>query len=217
MIDFPAMPPRPRFSRDGVRVLALFDGAAMAMEALALADIPVREYVGIENDATARALADFRYPDLISRPCHDVREFAGETMRRAGRFDLVIGGPPCVGVSSANTSLRGSAKLWESESALVVEFVRIAEASGGMFLCENVASMSEANAGEYSRLLGSDYVELNQAAFGAQHRERLFWWGGATEWFGRGGITPPQKWSREVFRRCVGEGRGRGGAGGQAL
>lgn len=78
----------------------------------------------------------------------DIREFAGVP----GRFDGVIGGPPCQGFSCANAFRNDSEhKSVQHSRAMLVEFARVvAECSPAWWLCENVPAVPDVRVPGYA-------------------------------------------------------------------
>ena len=95
---------------------------------------------------------------------------------------LVVAGFPCKGLSSANI---GGAGLQNKDSVLLFELVRLLGELRDVlsikvrFLAECVASMSEAERVECSRLLGCAPVVVDASWISHCRRERLYW----GDWF----------------------------------
>ena len=102
-------------------------------------------FPGIDLFGRAFAAAGFcvvRGPDLITGD--DIRDFRG----LLGKFDGIIGGPPCQGCSSANNA-RGDADHPSvvTSRACLREFVRVVvECKPTWFLCENVPEVPDVRA-----------------------------------------------------------------------
>jgi len=152
------------------RVLSLFDGAAMAHEAILRSGIASQRYItyfASEIDPYASAVAEARISYYQNRG--DVRLISGYTF---SGYDLLIGGSPCTNLSSA-----GNGKGLEGDqSSLFWEFVRIKnEGKFKYFLLENVASMKTKDRYRMSEAMGCQPIRINSNLFGAQNRDRLYW------------------------------------------
>lgn len=103
-----------------------------------------------------------RGPDLLWGG--DIRRFHPP----AGKFDGVIGGPPCPAFSSAANIARAAGKNVKAD--LIPEFSRVVtEARPAWWLMENVA-------GAYAPFPDSHVCRLdNRWVGGVQHRIRCFW------------------------------------------
>ena len=186
-------------------VISLCDGISLARDSLRCAGITCDKYIGVEIEEEARKISDWRcatdgMPPVI-RPVNDIRKFRRRQIAAAfnkGESVLIIAGIPCTERSLANKYHTGAGRVGEgTQSGLIRDFARIlkacrARAARVEFIVENVPSAPEANQ-FYDTMLGVVAVEVNAAAFGAQHRNRLFW----ASWH----ITPPRReeWSKEVF------------------
>ena len=188
-------------------LVSLFDGAGGAYDSALAAGLRPSAHVAVEINPVARKFADWRAQKKgwlpARRPVNDVREATAKNLLKGlpdGKV-LVCAGVPCNSRSMANTTRRGAERTAEhTESGLVREFARVLaelQATGReiKFVVENVPSAVEADA-EFNRILGVEPIEVNAAAFGAQHRRRLFW--------ANFGITPRDKptvqWSSKTFR-----------------
>lgn len=154
---------------NNLKVLSLFDGISCGLVALDRVQIPVKEYHSCEVDKSAL---------LVSRKNHgsriiqhgDVTKFKVEQ-----EFDLLIGGSPCQGFSTA-----GLAKGFEDpRSKLFWEYIRILQEClvlnpNVKFLLENV-SMKKEWINIISTELGVTPVCINSALISAQLRKRLYW------------------------------------------
>lgn len=150
-----------------MKVLSLFDGISSGRLALERAGIPVEKYYASEIDKYAIQIAQKNYPDTIqigdiTNVCFS--EYAGE-------IDLIIGGSPCQGFSTAGQGLNFD----DPRSKLFFEFVRaIKIIKPKYFLLENVKMKKEWQ-DIISEQLGVAPVEINSALVSAQNRVRLYW------------------------------------------
>lgn len=113
-----------------MRVLSLFDGISCGMAALERAGIQADEYIAYEIDKNAIKVSKSNYPQIVH--CGDV---TAEDFRKYKGFDLLIGGSPCQGFSSAGKGLNFD----DPRSRLFFEFVRaLKEVQPEYFLLENV-------------------------------------------------------------------------------
>lgn len=88
-------------------------------------------------------------------------------------FDMLVGGSPCQGLSSANITRR---HLADERSRLFYAYLQILRyKKPKYFLLENVASMSKDARNIISKLLGVEPIEINSSLVSAQNRKRLYW------------------------------------------
>jgi len=154
-----------------MRVLSLFDGMGCGYEALKRADIAVSEYHAYEVDKHAIQIAKKNHPDIIH---HGEINFMTDFKQFEG-FDLLIGGSPCQGFSSAGKGLNFS----DPRSQLFFEFVRAKrEMKPKYFMLENV-KMKKEWLDIISEQMGVQPVCINSALVSAQNRVRYYWcnWG----------------------------------------
>ena len=190
-----------------MNLVSLFDGCAGAMDSALAAGLRPAAHVAVEIDPVARKLADWRAQKngwlAARRPVNDVREATAKNLLEGmppGEI-LLVGGVPCQTRSRANTAFRGAGRVAENtESGLVHEFARVLaelRAAGRevKFVVENVPSAAAADA-EFNRILGVSPILVNAAAFGAQHRQRLFW----SNCLIRPRDKPTAEWSAKTFR-----------------
>lgn len=149
-----------------MHVLSLFDGIGCGRVALDRANIPVTSYYASEVYRHAIAVAKHHYPDVIH--VGDVCTVRADSLPR---IDLLIGGSPCQGFSSAGKGLNFS----DPRSALFFEFVRILkDTQPRYFLFENVP-MRPAWQDTISDALGVAPIGINSKLMSAQDRKRLYW------------------------------------------
>lgn len=169
-----------------ITVLSLFDGMSCWRLALERVWIPVRSYYASEIDKYAIEVSENNRPDVIQ--VGDVREIRvksdikatgivrrpdGDTNVYVGDngLDLLIGGSPCQGFSSAGKGLN----FEDHRSKLFFEFVRILnEAKPKFFLLENVKMKKERQNVISEHLFGIQPVEIDSALLSAQRRKRLY-------------------------------------------
>lgn len=149
-----------------MKVLSLFDGISCGKVALERAGIQVEEYVAYEIDKSAIQISKKNYPEIVQRgdvTKADFTEFKG--------FDLVMGGSPCQGFSTAGKQLN----FEDPRSKLFFEFKRaIDEVKPKYFLLENV-KMKKEYENIISEYLGVEPIEINSSLVSAQNRKRLYW------------------------------------------
>lgn len=149
-----------------MNVLSLFDGMSCAQIALERAKIPVENYFASEVDKYAIKIAQKNYPDTIQ--LGDIRNLKSENLPK---IDLLIGGSPCQGFSSAGKGLNFD----DPRSKLFFEFVRILkEVKPKYFLLENVRMKNEWR-DIISEFIGCDPIEINSALVSGQSRRRFYW------------------------------------------
>lgn len=150
-----------------MRVLSLFDGCSCARLALSSLGIPCDYYVS-EIDRYAQIVSDSNFADI-----YRLGDINNIDFRSLGKFDLVIGGSPCTDMTINKRNRKG---LAGDQSSLFYKFLEAVEIiRPTYFLLENVASMSNANKEEISRLMGVTPVNINSSLLTAQLRNRLYW------------------------------------------
>lgn len=154
-----------------MRVLSLFDGMGCGYEALKRAGIAVTEYHAFEVDKYAIQIAKKNHPNIIH---HGEINFMTDFKRFKG-FDLLIGGSPCQGFSSAGKGLNFS----DQRSQLFFEFVRAKrDMKPKYFMLENV-KMKKEWLDIISKHMEVQPICINSALVSAQNRVRYYWcnWG----------------------------------------
>lgn len=150
-----------------MRVLSLFDGIAGARLSLDRAGLDYDEYIGVEINEKARAIADFNYD--ISRPCHDVKDI--DAARKIGKVDLMIAGFPCQPFTPSGR-LKGFS---DERGGLYREMLRWREiCNPDYWLFENVVPPAT-NANILNNDIGTRFITANSKFYGAQNRKRAFW------------------------------------------
>lgn len=152
-----------------IKVLSLFDGISCGLVALDRAGIEVAEYHTSEVDKNAILISDKNHGNRITKR-GDVTNLS-----ISEHFDLMIGGSPCQGFSTA-----GYGKGFDDpRSKLFWEYVRILEECKAInpkikFLLENVR-MKKEWLDIISNTLGCEPVFINSSEVSAQSRPRFYW------------------------------------------
>jgi DNA (cytosine-5)-methyltransferase 3A len=155
-----------------MKVLSLFDGIACGMVALERAGINVDTYYASEIDKNAIAVSQKNYPNIVR--LGDITKWR-EWDIDWSQIDLLIGGSPCQGFSTAGKQLNFD----DPRSKLFFEFVDIlnyvkSKNSNVKFLFENV-KMSNPIRIAIDQSLGVKSFSITSSLFTAQNRERLYW------------------------------------------
>ena len=155
-----------------MKVLSLFDGISCGMVALERAGIKVDVYFASEIDKNAIAISQKNYPNIVR--IGDVTKWQ-EWDIEWGEIDLLIGGSPCQGFSTAGKQLNFN----DERSKLFFEFVNIlnhikSKNANIKFLFENV-KMSNPIRIAINEMLETWSFSINSSLFSAQNRERLYW------------------------------------------
>lgn len=149
-----------------MNVLSLFDGISCGMLALLRAGIPVTSYYASEIDKHCIKVATRHFPGIIQ--LGDIKNWRTWNI---GKPDLIIGGPPCQGLSDGGR--RGG--LQDERSALFWDFADILDFyKPQYFLMENV-DMRASWLDIISGRLGVKPAKINSSLFSAQHRQRQYW------------------------------------------
>lgn len=179
-----------------IRVLSLFDGMSCGQIALRDLGIPIEVYYASEIDKFAIQQTQLNFPDTVQ--LGDVRNIDVDRLCENGEIDLLIGGSPCVNLSTAGNraglatkenmeilslgqylDLKESGFEFEGQSYLFWEFMRVLTAlrrrnPNIMFLLENV-EMGKKWERVFSEALGIHGVHINAALVSAQNRKRIYW------------------------------------------
>jgi DNA-cytosine methyltransferase len=149
-----------------MKILSLFDGIACGRVALERCGFDVETYDSFEIDENAMKVANTNYPDIRQHGSvvgADFTQFKG--------YDLLMGGSPCQGFSSAGKGLNFN----DPRSKLFFEFVRaLKEAEPKYFLLENV-KMKRQHEDIITDYLGVEPICINSSLVSAQNRVRLYW------------------------------------------
>ena len=149
-----------------MNVLSLFDGMSCGQIALERAGIKVDNYFASEIDKYAVQVTKHNYPN--TKHIGDVTKVKGSDLPK---IDLLIGGSPCQGFSSAGKGLNFD----DPRSKLFFEYVRLLkECNPKYFLLENVRMKTEWM-NVISKHLCVEPIFINSADFSAQTRKRYYW------------------------------------------
>ena len=149
-----------------MNVLSLFDGMSCGQIALNRANIKYDKYYASEIDKDAIKIALKNYPNIIQ--LGDVTKVSSNSL---DKIDLLIGGSPCQGFSTAGKNLN----FEDPRSKLFFEYVRLLEEiKPKYFLLENVR-MNPNHIDIISDYLGVKPIFINSAMFSPQDRKRLYW------------------------------------------
>lgn len=156
-----------------IKVLSLFDGISCGRLALERAGISVSKYDAYEIEPHAIEVSKKNWSDITHHG--DVTTANFNTYKG---YDLLIGGSPCQGLSSANVYLENGeyGVSGTGKSRLFWEYVRAFKTiKPKYFLFENVASMRKADKEIITKELGIKPIEINSILYTGQIRRRLYW------------------------------------------
>ena len=147
-------------------VLSLFDGMSCGQIALERASMPVSKYLASEIDSFAIRVTQANYPQTIQ-----IGHVSDIKYSELPKIDLLIGGSPCQGFSSA-----GYHQAFDDpRSELFYEFSwMLEEVQPKYFLLENVV-MKQEYQDVITEELGVEPIKINSALVSAQNRVRLYW------------------------------------------
>lgn len=149
-----------------MNVLSLFDGMSCGQIALNRAGIDYNKYYSSEVDKFAIKVTQEHYPDTIQ--LGDIKKVTKDSL---DDIDLLIGGSPCQGFSSAGKGLNFD----DPRSKLFFEYVRLVrECNPKYFLLENVR-MKKEYLDTVSEFLRVSPVKINSELVSAQQRTRYYW------------------------------------------
>lgn len=150
-----------------MRVLSLFDGICCGHLALERAGIKIDSYDAYEIEPNTIKATQANFPDVVHHG--DVKN--ADFTQFKGKIDIIIGGFPCVDLSSAGKQ----AGLKAPRSGLFYEFLRaMEECQPKYFLVENVVMKKEWE-DIITSCLGVEPIEINSSLVSAQNRRRLYW------------------------------------------
>ena len=161
-----------------INVISLFDGMSCGQLALQELGFNVRNYFASEIEPKAIEVTNDNYPNT-----HQIGDVTKVKIQDMGLFtengyhnisegiDLVIGGSPCQGFSTAGKQLNFN----DERSKLFFEFVRIyKESKAKYFLLENVWMKKEWQ-DVISLYLGVEPIEIDSNLITGANRRRLYW------------------------------------------
>lgn len=150
-----------------MNVLSLCDGISCGQIALRRAGIKVSKYFACEVDKNAINVTQRNFPNTIQ-----LGTVTDLNTALLPKIDILLCGFPCQSLSVAN---RGGTDIYEGESALFFECIRIFnEVKPKYFIFENV-SMSIENMNIISNLLHVQPIAINSKLISCQNRRRLYW------------------------------------------
>lgn len=154
-------------------MVSLFDGISCGRVALERAGFNVLSYEAYEIEQNAIQVSRKNYPDIIH--LGDVTK-ANFSIHK--NINLLIGGSPCQGLSSANVYLKNgeygvsgtgtSSLFWYYVAALRT-------IKPEYFFYENVASMKKADRNIITKELGVEPIAIDSVLLSGQVRRRLYW------------------------------------------
>ena len=155
-----------------IKVLSLFDGISCGMVALERANISVDTYYASEIDKRAIEVSKKNHPNIIH--LGSVEDWENWSIDWSS-IDLLIGGSPCQGFSTAGKMLNFD----DPRSKLFFKYVEILNYIKKCnpkvkFMLENV-KMKQEWIDIISEKLDTDHVEINSTLVSAQNRVRLYW------------------------------------------
>lgn len=151
-----------------MNVLSLFDGMSCGRIALERAGIKVDNYFASEIDKYAIQIAKKNYPQDEVNRLGDITKIKAESLPP---IDLLIGGSPCQGFSTAGNELN----FEDPRSKLFFEYVRLLkECKPKYFLLENVGMKKEFR-DIISYYLGVEPIDINSSKLTGQNRPRFYW------------------------------------------
>lgn len=160
--------------------MSLFDGISCGRVALERAGIKVNKYYASEIEESAIKISQKNYPDIIQ--IGDIEKLTKEDLENMGQIDLIIGGSPCQGLSSANVWLKDGeyGVNGTGKSRLFWQYVRVLRIvqeinTNVKFLLENVGSASKKDREIIDNTLECKGVTFNSQLLSAQNRNRIYW------------------------------------------
>ena len=149
-----------------MNVLSLFDGMSCGQIALERAGIKVDNYFASEIDKYAIEVTKNNFPN--TKHIGSVVDVKGSDLPK---IDLLIGGSPCQGFSTAGKELN----FEDPRSKLFFEFVRLLkETKPKYFMLENV-SMKLEYRNIISKHLEVEPILINSSLVSGQNRKRYYW------------------------------------------
>jgi DNA (cytosine-5)-methyltransferase 3A len=149
-----------------INVLSLFDGISCGQLALQKAGIEYNQYFASEIDKYPIAVTQKRFPETIQ-----LGNIENWHKWKLPKIDLIIGGSPCQGFSSAGNQLNFD----DPRSKLFFEFVNVINHyKPQYFLLENV-KMKKEWSDIITKYMKVKPILINSALVSAQRRKRLYW------------------------------------------
>lgn len=149
-----------------MNVLSLFDGISCGQLALNRAGIKYDNYYASEIEKYSIQVTQEHYPETVQLGDVTALDFSS-----LPSIDLLIGGSPCVGFSSAGKKLR----FEDTRSGLIKYFFEAKEyLNPKYFLLENVV-MPKNCLDLISERIGVQPVLINSNLFSGQNRKRYYW------------------------------------------
>lgn len=155
--------------KNGINVMSLFDGISCGQVALNRCGIKINTYYASEIEKNAIKITQTNYPKTIQ--LGDVTKIDFNIYKN--NIDLLIGGSPCQDLSITKKDRQG---LKGQRSGLFFKYIEALKTiKPKYFLLENVASMSEEDKEEISRIIGVQPIMINSSLLSAQQRKRYYW------------------------------------------
>ena len=149
-----------------MNVLSLFDGMSCGQIAINKLGIKVDNYFASEIDKFAIKITQKNFPN--TKQVGDVTKLKTEDLPK---IDLLIGGSPCQGFSTAGNELN----FEDPRSKLFFEFVKAKNILKPKYwMLENVG-MKKEFIDIISNFLKVEPIEINSSLLSAQNRKRLYW------------------------------------------
>lgn len=150
-----------------LNILSLFDGMSCGQIALNELGFKIGKYFACEIEPNAIKVTQDNYPNTIQ--LGDVTKVKANDLK--AKIDLLIGGSPCQGFSTAGKQLNFD----DPRSKLFFEFVRLLkEAKPKYFLLENVWMKQEWQ-DVITSYLGVEPIEIDSNLITGANRRRLYW------------------------------------------
>lgn len=149
-----------------MNVLSLFDGISAGQLALKKSNIKVDNYFSSEIDKYAMKIAQKNFPNTVQ--LGNILEWKNWKLPK---IDLIIGGSPCQGFSTAGKGLN----FEDPRSKLFFKFIDILKKyNPEYFLLENVKMKKEWQ-NIITNYMGVEPILINSSLVSAQSRKRLYW------------------------------------------
>lgn len=149
-----------------MNVLSLFDGISCGQIALERAKIKVDNYYASEIDKYCIQVTQYNYPGTIQ--LGNIKKYKSWNLPK---IDLIMGGSPCQGFSSAG----GQLGFDDERSKLLFKFVEcLRYFNPKWFLLENVCMKKEWEQ-IITDLIGVEPIMIDSALISGQRRKRQYW------------------------------------------